>query len=494
MQGLKLDNINFITEEVSKSGITFSHLMDELIDHICCEVEKELEKGLSFEKAYENVKIRIPINKLDKIQEDTLKLIDKKYRIMKNTMKIIGLVSLTLMAFGALFKIQHWSGSGIMLLIGFLLLGVVFLPSALYVWKKESKLKGSLSIYLTSVIGSILFLVGILFKVQHYPGAAILIIFGFMIIGLILIPMILIAKLREEQSKGMKATYVIGAVSIITYLFGDLFKINHWPGALPLLVMGAIGITSIFLPMYVSKIYKNGKKIETSFIFICVGLLFFNLFVLLLSLKVSPNVMSFFNKSGNEINKTTKILETENNTLIDKYQADSIFHDSVTGISIKRIKLLSDELFYYIQNIKVELISACDRVDYDEAQMKAKDVSLILQKDNYSIPTNYMMGWKMNSKANELKQKLDNYKKMLIETSGLSESTKKNIDRTIDTKNRVDAENDTKIDWGTYYFYHTALIISLQHLSTFQERVRISELEVIESLIRNQKVMASQKK
>ena len=99
----------------------------------------------------------------------------------------------------------------------------------------------------------------------------------------------------------------------------------------------------------------------------------------------------------------------------------------------------------------------------------------------------------MNGKAYELKQKLDNYKKVLIESPGLSESSKKNIDRSIDTRNRVDAENNTKIDWGTYYFYHTVLIISLQHLSSFQERVRIAEGEVIESLIRNQKLMASQK-
>lgn len=480
MQELKLENINLIIADVSRSGISFSHLQDELIDHICCEVEMELEKGLSFEKAYMLVKERIPINKLDQIQEETLKLIDKKYRIMKNTMKIIGLVSLALMAFGALFKIQGWPASGIMLISGFVLMAAVFLPSALYVWKKESKLKGSIAIYIVSVIAGVFFLFGILFKVQHYQGAAILILTGFLTIGLVLIPLILVSKLRDKESADLKLAHIIGAVSIIIYLFGDLFKIMHWPGALPMLIAGSLGLTTIFFPLYIYKIYKRNEKLKDSFIFICTGLLFFNMFILLLSLKVSPNVMSYFVKPGNEVIKAAKLIETDNNKRIQNYLSDTA--NAAFSKEVKNIELSANELVNYIENLKIEIISQCDKVDINEAKMKAEDVSLILQRDNSSIPTNYMLGMENNSKAFELKEKLDKFKKILLGSPWINDAIKRNIEISLDTRNRIDEENGMVYNWAAYYFRNTIMIISLQHLSTFQERVRISEAEVLNAL------------
>ena len=56
MQDLTSANIEIIIAEVSKANISFSHLRDELIDHICCEVENEMQDGLSFENAFEKVK------------------------------------------------------------------------------------------------------------------------------------------------------------------------------------------------------------------------------------------------------------------------------------------------------------------------------------------------------------------------------------------------------------------------------------------------------
>src|SRR6266540_2195145 len=122
-------HLELITADVSRADISYSHLKYDLIDHICCDLENEMGHGLPFEKAYEMVKKRIGLRGLQQIQEDTLSLIDKKYRIMKNTMKIFGVVSTILMSFGALFKIEHWPGAGVMLVLGFFLLCFVFLPS-----------------------------------------------------------------------------------------------------------------------------------------------------------------------------------------------------------------------------------------------------------------------------------------------------------------------------------------------------------------------------
>ena len=133
MYELSINNINYLTREISKSGITYSHLLDDLIDHVCCDVENEMKKGLPFEKAYEEVKQKIGIDGLQHIQNDTIYLIDKNYRTMKKTMKIFGVLSPILMALGALFKIEHWPTASILLVLGFFFLTFLFLPSAIYV-------------------------------------------------------------------------------------------------------------------------------------------------------------------------------------------------------------------------------------------------------------------------------------------------------------------------------------------------------------------------
>ena len=50
MPELSFQNIEDISLDIRRQEITFSHLADELIDHICCDVENEMQKGLSFRK------------------------------------------------------------------------------------------------------------------------------------------------------------------------------------------------------------------------------------------------------------------------------------------------------------------------------------------------------------------------------------------------------------------------------------------------------------
>ena len=90
MPDLSIENIERISRDVRRQEITFSHLLDELIDHICCDVENEMQNGLTFLEAYRRVKQKMHPRRLKEIQEETLYAVDTKYRNMKNTMKISG--------------------------------------------------------------------------------------------------------------------------------------------------------------------------------------------------------------------------------------------------------------------------------------------------------------------------------------------------------------------------------------------------------------------
>lgn len=487
MQSLTLKQIEIIAGDVTAGGITFSHLHEDLVDHICCMVEEGLYAGLPFDVAYNKVKQMYGAKGLKKVQEDTILLIDKKYRIMKKTMKTIGLVSLALVTIGALFKIQHWPGAGILLTLGFFILGAVFMPSALWVMKKESKLKGPVFIYIISLIGSLPFIFGFLFKIQHWPGAGILLTLGFSILAGILLPALLITKLLDKDSKHLRLTYIIGYFALSNYLIGSLFKIQHWPGAAVMLILGAVFLTAVFFPMYVVKVYKKAESVKASFLFLCVGMVFFNMFNLLLAMNVSKNVLAYFVKPGDEIINTTTILENKNNLLVDKIENDRLNTDTTFKLSINKVKTTADELCLYIEKCKTDLISAVDGVNKNDAVAKANNPAFVNAKDNYDIPTFIFCGTAPdgnNGKASEIKKKIQNYKEILMSLCATDENASVIISKVLDIKDSEKIADDGKpLSWEMDNFYHLVTIGVINKLSFIERNVRIAESEALESLI-----------
>lgn len=54
-----------------------------------------------------------------------------------------------------------------------------------------------------------------------------------------------------------KLVYISGALTAMLALLGILFKIQHWPGAGPMLVLGIAGFALIFIPSFAK--YKYDK-------------------------------------------------------------------------------------------------------------------------------------------------------------------------------------------------------------------------------------------
>ena len=163
MPELTIYDIDRIAGEVRSQEIIFPHLADELIDHICCDVEQEMDNGLAFNEAYARVRQMITKRRLKEIQEETLYATDSKYRIMKTTMKFSAVAGTILFGVAAMFKIQHWPAAGIMLTLGALILTFLFMPSALGVLRKESRSRIRLVLFISAFLSAGLFITGILF-------------------------------------------------------------------------------------------------------------------------------------------------------------------------------------------------------------------------------------------------------------------------------------------------------------------------------------------
>ena len=325
MHDLSIDNVNRIINDVRKQEITYSSLADELIDHICCDVEYEMEKGLDFFEAYRRVSQKIGKRRLQEIQEETLYSVDSRYRQMKNTMKISGIAGTVMLGFATLFKIMHWPGAGIMMTLGTLMLAFIFVPSALGVLWKETHNTKKIFLFISAFLAGIFFLLGILFKVQHWPGAGILLLLSAVISVLFLIPSMLVSLLRDPENKTKRPVYFIGAASLILYITGFLFKIMHWPGAGLLLLGGMFLLFVIAFPLYTHISWKEEKSIKPEFIFMVVG----SLAIILPSALISMNLQRSYDQGYftnlNQQNALFGYLYVNNKSLIEKNNDSTLF-------------------------------------------------------------------------------------------------------------------------------------------------------------------------
>lgn len=273
MPELTIYDIERIAGDVRSQEIIFPHLADELVDHICCDVEYEMENGLNFSEAYNRVKKRIGKRRIKEIQEETLYATDSKYRIMKTTMKFSAVAGTILFGVAAMFKIQHWPGAGIMLTLGALILTFLFMPSALGVLRKETRSRKRLFLYISAFLSAGLFITGILFKIQHWNGGGPILILAGIVVVFLLIPSLLSAALQNTENTALRPVFITGAIGLAAFFTGFLFKIMHWNGAGILLLGGLSVISLIVLPWYTRLNWKEEKHVRPEFIFLIAGLL-----------------------------------------------------------------------------------------------------------------------------------------------------------------------------------------------------------------------------
>src|ERR1041385_2073043 len=123
--------IAFIRQDIQQKGITMNDLSDSLLDHLCCAIENDT--GTDFYEAYSKALHAFGNEGLKKIQQQTILLTILKTEVtMKKTMYVMGYIAVCLISTGLLFKVQQWTGAAIMLTLGIALLNLAFLPMYFY--------------------------------------------------------------------------------------------------------------------------------------------------------------------------------------------------------------------------------------------------------------------------------------------------------------------------------------------------------------------------
>ncbi|GAB3218267.1 hypothetical protein J0A67_02405 [Algoriphagus aestuariicola] len=193
--------VSFIKGEIEKSKISISELKDDLLDHFCCFIENELNKGRSFESSYVKALNHICPDGFDEIQKETIYLLNsKKIIAMKRIMYLIGLLASMSMTLGWLFKYLNWKGGGDMLTYGMIFFLVLFLPM-LAINRYKMTLSGVLSEKLKIIFGfsgAIVTGLGVILRTSGMQYGTLIVIVGALIIAFGFLPFLFFRMYRKS--------------------------------------------------------------------------------------------------------------------------------------------------------------------------------------------------------------------------------------------------------------------------------------------------------
>jgi hypothetical protein len=355
MPEMNLRHIDQITSDIRQQEISFSHLVDELIDHVCCDVEYEMQRGLNFSEAYQKVKTKIGSRGLKEIQEETLYAVDTKYRKMKNTMKITGITGSVMLGFAALFKILHIPGASVLMTFGALTLSLVFMPSALVVLWKETHSSKRVFLFVTAFLTGSTFLMGILLKIQHWPASALLMSLSIMFAIFLFLPSLLHSKLTDKENVRKHPVYIMGFFGMVLYLAGFWFKFQHWPLATILMNLGSIILMIVVLPWYTWISWKDEAQISPKFIFMIITIALFVMPAALVSLSFAKTYDEEFYVHQDQQLSIMNYRQKSNEKLLAAYK------DSVQYKKMEQIHFRTTDLIGQIDLIERKMIELSEK-------------------------------------------------------------------------------------------------------------------------------------
>ena len=191
---------------------------------------------------------------------------------------ILHLIVGAILIIGLLFKFMHWPGAGALLITSLGVIAIALLEYAIHNRKSNSLTKN-----LIYPLLGVVYVMGMLFKMMHWPGANIMLIIS--IIGLSF-------ALAEFAFSIRKSVHAILPLLYSITLFFVLFRILHWPEP-PYVLYGSYFVFAILAPVLLfSRSYKlKNTEPNLSRHFMVLGALSFILCLVEFKLKLYPKVL-----------------------------------------------------------------------------------------------------------------------------------------------------------------------------------------------------------
>ncbi len=156
---------------------------------------------------------------------------------MKKFIYISGVLLVNIFIAGSIFKLMHMPGAAILMIVGIALFALVFLPIALYSNFKQKGQK-QMAFYAVAYLSVLLVFTSVLFKVMHWDGSNLLMIVSIPIPFVLFLPVFLYFNRKHESNQSLN---FIGVMMLLVYVavFSSLLSLSVSRDILVSLTTGA---------------------------------------------------------------------------------------------------------------------------------------------------------------------------------------------------------------------------------------------------------------
>ena len=325
------------------------------------------------------------------------------------------------------------------------------------------------TIYISGIIIANLLVLGCIFKINHWPGAGVLLTTSLLALSLWFLPVSLINHYKGEKNKTGKWIYISAFISFFMVFIAALFKIQHWSGAGLLLLIGVPIPFLIFLPSFIFYSVKNKDQSFVNFTGIILGLIIIAVYGVLLSLNVSRDVLF----KGIQLTKS-------NEKVIDYYEFTTAKYKNLSNKEMQEVVNRSETICKLIHKAKSELLTYTDNENINSGDLGKDDYRIenLKNLDSKTI-SKYVLIWKDDALVPIIEKELIDYKEIL-KSIGLDSETQKIINDVINLGDLI--IKDEKYSWIEREFSSDYYVYALESLSRCEKNVRFVEYVVLSEL------------
>jgi hypothetical protein len=299
-------------------------------------------------------------------------------------------------------------------------------------------------IYYIGILSGMITACGCLFKILHWPGAAIIIITGLVSLSLVFLPLAVVNMIKAGQTKNNRNFYILVAIVMAFNFMAALFKIMHWPGGEKILMISIPLPFVVLLPAY---ILSNSADKEVNYKNLLAIMFFFAYFSAitgLLAIGISTDVVDGLVRSA---------IDTENKTMALKENTRLVagFSDINNPVSKEAEKLCSK-----INEIK--RLVCKKKLEYPpEKSDTFPDVRPVIEK-------RYLT---------ELKTGIRNFKVLVQRQCGSDSRIYRYVDDTFDLYDDVSDD----VHWEDTWISNNIIASATESLNVLEFKLRLVEME-----------------
>lgn len=198
---LSPEQIAIIRNLLEENEVSTDSLKDDLLDHICCVVERRLTDGATFPAALQDALTELAPHGLADIQQKTyITLQSPRLLLMKKVIYTIGLFSAAAISIGWMFSLLRWPGGYELFNYGSLIFLLVFVPllAVSRAGRKSHRAWWARLANVTGLASSVAVGMSVAFKFGHLQGADWLLFFGVLLFSGCFLPLLFFSLYKNE--------------------------------------------------------------------------------------------------------------------------------------------------------------------------------------------------------------------------------------------------------------------------------------------------------